>query len=242
MKLARKNAPSSGGARAHVPLHDRAYTAIGTALMTGRLAPGQSVTIRGLATALGISPTPIREAVRRLVAEGTLALLANRRLRVPTMTAAELEELREIRLALEGLATRLAAERMTAGDLAALESIDAAIVAARGRRDVRRMMAEIQRFHHAVYRLAGRPALMRLIEAQWRRSGPWIGELFTGYAAQERGRLRRRFLDALARGDHAEACATMAEDISAALAYLVERARARALDPHESVRREKQKP
>ena len=64
-----------------------------TALSQGQLAPGHSVTLRGLAEMLDVSPMPVRDAVRRLVAEGALVKLSNRRIAVPAVTRETFDEI-----------------------------------------------------------------------------------------------------------------------------------------------------
>ena len=75
-------------------MHDQVYDAIRQALITGKIAPGVGVSLRSLAAELGVSPMPVRDAVRRLVAERALAINpANKRLSVPSLSAERLEQL-----------------------------------------------------------------------------------------------------------------------------------------------------
>jgi DNA-binding GntR family transcriptional regulator len=67
-------------------LGQRVYSGLRDFLMAGQLQPGQKLTLRELAAALNVSPMPVREAVRRLAAEGALEMLPNRRIRVPVVT------------------------------------------------------------------------------------------------------------------------------------------------------------
>src|SRR5688572_3725910 len=92
-------APEVGGV-----LRDQVYASIRNSLMMGHYVPGQKLVIRDLAEAYGTSLTPVRECLRRLVAEGVLEGEAKRSVRVPRMTSAKVRELRDIRLAVEGLA------------------------------------------------------------------------------------------------------------------------------------------
>ena len=86
---------------AREPIHQWVFRGLRRAIMSGRFPPGQAVTIRGLADRMGVSAMPVREALRRLVAERALALLDNRRVRVPVMTAERFDELLAARMALE---------------------------------------------------------------------------------------------------------------------------------------------
>ena len=72
---------------------DYAYYRLRNAVMVGALKPGTALTFRGLAEQFQLSPTPIREAVRRLSTENAIEVLGNRRLRVPEMTLGRFEEL-----------------------------------------------------------------------------------------------------------------------------------------------------
>ena len=83
------------------PLHDRVYRRLRDALITGRIVPGRAVTLRGLAQSLGVSPMPVREAIRRVSAEGGLIVGANRRVWVPDMDADRFDELVRTRTLLE---------------------------------------------------------------------------------------------------------------------------------------------
>ncbi len=85
-------------------LSQRAYQAIRVALRSGELRPGQRLILRPLAAKLGLSATPVREALLRLVSEQALGLDERNSVLVPTLGADEIEELRELRLDLEGRA------------------------------------------------------------------------------------------------------------------------------------------
>src|SRR3546814_7922359 len=75
-----------------------AYEALKQALISGHFMPGQKLTLRMLAEALGMSVTPVREAIHRLTAERALEGAANRSVRIPPMTRGKILELRDIRL------------------------------------------------------------------------------------------------------------------------------------------------
>jgi len=205
-------------------LRDHAWAQLREALMSGRFASGTKMTIRGLAAALEISPTPVREAVARLAAEGAIEAEPNSWMRVPLLSAAHLRELKEIRLALEGLAAFHAASRLTMADREALRAADAAIVRLRPRQQPAEMIPAIRAFHFTVYRAARMPSLLRLIEGLWLRVAPAANLLFPGYTSAERGRLRALVLAALEAGDGVAARAAMQADIGGAVDFLIETA------------------
>ncbi len=94
-------------------LSDQAYRALREEITTGELKPGQRVTERALAQHLGVSPTPVREALQRLEHERLIERDAVRSIRVAEPSVAKLYELSQIEVALRGVAARLAAERAT---------------------------------------------------------------------------------------------------------------------------------
>ena len=107
-------------------VHDQVYEAIRQALITGRIAPGKGVSLRSLAAELGVSPMPVRDAVRRLAAERALAINpANKRLSVPSLTADRLEQLSLARLWVEPELAARAALNADASLVRQLQAIDA---------------------------------------------------------------------------------------------------------------------
>jgi DNA-binding GntR family transcriptional regulator len=205
----------------HRTLHEHAYQQIRAALMVGRFVPGQKMTIRGLAQALNISPTPIREALHRLSTEGALRAGSNRRLMVPQLSIGEFRELRDIRLALEGLATERAVPQIEPQELSVLRATDADIRARRRAGDVAGTIRSIHQFHHTLYGAARMPALKHLIEGLWLRNGPYLHLLFPDFANQEQGRQRAETLSAIERGDAQAAAAAMRADLSQTAEYLI---------------------
>ena len=101
-------------------LSDQAYKALREDITTGTLQPGQRLTERGLAEHLGVSPTPVREALQRLEHERLIERDAVRAIRVADPSVAKLRELSLVEAALRGVAARLAAERATAAEVAAI--------------------------------------------------------------------------------------------------------------------------
>ncbi len=104
-------------------LADEAYQALHQRIVRGQLAPDTPLMEPALCEELGISRTPLREALRRLASEGLVVMPRNRRARVTPIDAQELEHLFEVEAGLEGLAAGLAASRMTNTELKRLESL-----------------------------------------------------------------------------------------------------------------------
>lgn len=177
MKQARKPLADSPA------VHDQVYDAIRQALITGRIAPGKGVSLRTLAAELGVSPMPVRDAVRRLVAERALAINpANKRLSVPSLTADRLEQLSLARLWVEPeLAARAvtrAATQVDAGLIRQLQTIDAEVDEALRLGDVDRYMTANHAFHFALYERAGAEVLLSMAGGLWLQIGPFMRVVF----------------------------------------------------------------
>lgn len=123
----------------------QAYTAIRQILTEGEAAPGDPVSENALAERLGMSRTPVREALRELTRDGLLDLFPGRGYFLPRHSASDLRELFELREALEGLAARAAAPRASDSELAALREICAAYEGARDWRERARHGSEFHR-------------------------------------------------------------------------------------------------
>lgn len=189
--------------------------------MIGRFLPGQKMTIRGLAAALDISPTPVREALHRLTTEGALRAEPNRRLIVPQLSIDEFRELRDIRISLEGLATERAVAQITVEEVDALRQTDASIRSLRRAGDIAGTIKSIHRFHHTIYAAARMPTLKHLIEGLWLRNGPYLHLLFPDFANREQGKLRAETLAAIERRDAGAARVSMQDDLNKTAEYLI---------------------
>lgn len=160
----------------HLTLSDRVYEDLREVLLAGQVHPGQKLTLKGLADALGTSQMPVREAIRQLAAEGALEILPNRGIRVPLMTKDRFRELLQIRLALEGLAVEHAATRISASELKTIAAIQRSLSTemARSKPDVSLIVQLNKQFHFAIYHVSGMPQLVNLIESIWLQIGPVI--------------------------------------------------------------------
>ncbi|MBO9708699.1 MAG: GntR family transcriptional regulator [Caulobacter sp.] len=176
-------------------VHDQVYEAIRERLITGRIAPGVGVSLRSLAAELGVSPMPVRDAVRRLAAERALAVNpANKRLSVPSLTAGRLEQLSQARLWIEPELAARAASDADAGLLRRLKAIDAQVDEALRLGDVDSYMGANHAFHFALYERAGAEVLLAMAGGLWLQIGPFMRVVFGRVGA-----------DGLAADRHAEA-------------------------------------
>jgi DNA-binding GntR family transcriptional regulator len=131
------------------------YGRVRAAILDGELAAGAVMSQVALAEELGISRTPLREALRLLQGEGLVEAEPNRRVRVAPMTPQDLEELYVIRVTLEAEAVRLSVPRMTPEDLARLEGQIAEMAHHAGAKDYDRWVVPHRQFHAALTAPAG---------------------------------------------------------------------------------------
>ncbi len=187
-------------------LGDQAYRSLRMALRRGMLAPGERLTTRELAATLGISLTPAREALNRLVAERLLEQGPGRTAIVPILTRGRYEELCLIRLELEGLAAREGCARLGAADLARLEALYAAHEAAYHQRNTKEALRHNEDFHFTIYGAARMPTLLQMLETLWLQVGPSMNLLLpVSYQHGWPGGEHHRAMLAAIRGKDAEA-------------------------------------
>lgn len=155
-----------------MPAHQAVYARLRDAILFGELAPGQAVTIQGVIQLLDAGMTPVREAMRRLTAEGAITLGDNRRAIVPVLDADMLEQLEFMRLTLEPELAYRAAQKASVPDIAALEATDAALNVAIDQGDVGAYLRCNYAFHTQVYALAQAPIMAAAAAALWVQFGP----------------------------------------------------------------------
>lgn len=185
-------------------LSDKVYGELRAALMHGRLEPGEQLPLRPLAESFGISATPMREAMTRLVVEGALTLDARGTVTVPRLTRTQLLEIRSIRMDLEGRCAEKAALCATGDQIAALEAIHEAIAQAQASTDFRRAVDLNTEFHLELCRIADLPITHAVVETLWVRCGPILTYLYdAGIPDGWDPHPHRRVIDAMKRRDAA---------------------------------------
>ncbi|MCP1169753.1 GntR family transcriptional regulator [Limimaricola litoreus] len=163
--------------------HDRVYRALRTRIMHGEMGPGESLTLRGIGKLFGVSMTPAREAVRRLVAEGALTLSSSGRVATPALTNERIEELASLRAMLEPELASRALPRAHFALIDRLEAINAGVSQMVARHDATGYIRMNLEFHRTLYLRAQSPAILAMTETVWLQLGPTMRALY--------GRLRR---------------------------------------------------
>jgi DNA-binding GntR family transcriptional regulator len=200
-------------------LWDSAYAALRAALMEGRLVPGQRLVLRELADQLGISLTPVRDAVNRLVAERVLdrgTVGQGGGATVPLLDADQFGQLMAVRAGLEPVATEAALKHATPEKLDDIE--DALVAMKRSAKEApERYLAEHKRFHFGIYKLCCMPIMMDVIESAWLRCAPTLTLTLPKSGPDlKRYPLHVAALKALRSGDGAAAASAIRADIESA--------------------------
>jgi DNA-binding GntR family transcriptional regulator len=203
------------------PLHERVYVELRQALMSGKFAPGQKLTSRKLAAALGTSDMPVRAAISRLTAEGGLVQRSNGTFIVPPITRSAFKELMELRALLEGRAASLACGRIDADGLRLLHKYSDELDRASAADDIVTYLDVNQRLKFTIYRYCESPKLYSLIEILWLQAGPALRY----HAKVLRGirdiNFHREAIEALQKRKRAAAGAAIARDIKAGMDALL---------------------
>lgn len=199
---------------APMPAHQQVYEALRARVLYGELAPGSAVTIQGIADDLGAGMTPVREALRRLVAEGALALQGNRRVSVPVLTPADIDEIDHLRHAVEPELARRAARHTSAAALERLRAIDSDLDQAIAGGDVAAYLERNHRFHAELHHLARAPILRDVAEGLWLRFGPSMRVVCGRIGTASLPDQHKALLAALAAADEQAVARAMHEDVA----------------------------
>lgn len=195
-------------------LSEQVYQALRQSIADGRLAPGSRITERQLATALDVSPTPVREALSKLEHEGLVERSDSRRLRVVDHPAETLHELMEVEVMLRGAEARFAARKISPEAIERMRDYIEELVRARDSLTLAEQFEMAQRFDAEIADAAANPALRSLIEsyaiyatdyrltraAEDAKDPAWVETRIADH---------RAILDALASGDEETAERTM---------------------------------
>lgn len=155
-------------------LGEKVYLRLREMLIAGQFSPGEVLTLRTLANAIGTSPMPVRDALRQLMVDQAIELSSDRSFRVPLMSRTRFIELRDIRILVEGMAAARAATEIKPSELREAAQFSASFnkECDAAKPDPSRLILLNKNFHFTVYRSARMPALLQIIEGLWTRIGP----------------------------------------------------------------------
>lgn len=147
----------------YLPLRDVVFNTLRQAILHGELKPGERLMEIKLAKRLGVSRTPIREAIRMLELEGLVVMIPRRGAAVAQITKQDLEDVLEVRCSLEELAVELACTRMTGIELQKLHKVIEEFEHACNTNDVTALAEKDVAFHDIIFEATGNRRLIQLL-------------------------------------------------------------------------------
>ena len=189
--------------------------------MHGEIDPGVALTLRGIGKEFGVSMTPARESVRRLVAEGALTLSASGRVSTPELSNDRIEELAALRALIE---TELASRALPRAHLALIDrltTINNAVSEAIVKGDAVAYIRTNLEFHRMLYLRAQAPAMLAMAETVWLQLGPTMRALYGRLNRTEVPKDHRLILAALRAGDEPGLRLAVRSDVTQGLRMLV---------------------
>lgn len=210
----------------HVSSMNFVHQRVREAILTNELEPGSIISQVQLAKRVGVSRTPLREALRLLQVEGLVEAEHNRRIRISSLSHADLEELYALRIATEAMAIRISVPKMSDDDLAKLHEYLGAMTTLQQHRDVDRWETVHRQFHRLLIHGAG-CRCTRLFDEHSRQSERYrrafISQAPRAWAAGEAE--HAAIVDACVRRDPQDAAARLARHLGrTALVLLMDRA------------------
>lgn len=194
-------------------LNASVYAELRKRIVTGLISPNHELSTRGLAGELGVSQTPVRDALSRLSAEGAVSIRSKRRVRVPEMTRDRFDDLLRCRLLLEPEAATLAVPFLTPADIATLRQINDTLDVAIKSGDAATYMQANYDFHFTLYRTQPQKTLTQLIETLWLQFGPYMRVLYGRVPNTELNDRHRIAIDAIEARDATALREAITQDI-----------------------------
>lgn len=147
----------------YLPLRDVVFKTLRQAILKGELEPGERLMEIQLADRLGVSRTPIREAIRKLELEGLVLMIPRKGAEVAKISEKSLRDVLEIRRALDALAIELCIERMTEDDIKALAEAQEEFRKSVEGNDAMVIAESDERFHDVIYNSTNNPRLVQML-------------------------------------------------------------------------------
>lgn len=146
----------------YMPLRDVIFNTLRDAIVSGDLKPGERLMEVTLAEKMGVSRTPVREAVRKLEVEGLVTMTPRKGTHVAELSVKDIMDVLEVRAALDKLATELAASRIRPDNLRHLESIHKQYIAHLQKENLQGAIKKDVEFHEVIYHASGNNKLMNV--------------------------------------------------------------------------------
>jgi DNA-binding GntR family transcriptional regulator len=201
-------------------IQDHVYQRLKTLILNGEIEPGSTVTIQSLSDAFGVSPMPVRESLRRLIAEKALTVVTGRSVGVPLLTIERLEDLKRVRVEIEGVAAEWAAHSISKSELKRMGELIEQMDLAEIERNRKKYVPANHELHFIIYRCAGSEILLSVIESLWLQIGPYFDLLNASKDWRTSNTEHRAIKKALSERDGAAARRAVVADIEGAAAAL----------------------
>ncbi|WP_300277198.1 GntR family transcriptional regulator [Peptacetobacter sp.] len=207
------------------PLRDVVFESLRKAIVEGNLKPGQRLMEVQLAEQLGVSRTPVREAIRKLELEGFVIMLPRKGAYVADMSVKDIIDVLEVRGALEGLAANLAAERMDENEIEELKKASEALNKAMETEDLDEILKRDVEFHQRIFEASGNKKLTQMINSLWEQ----VYRFRAGYMSDQNAMQgiieeHEHLIDAIVSGEGEKASKCAKEHIERAEQYMIDKA------------------
>lgn len=200
---------------------ERVYRGLRQRIMLGQIAPGESLTLRGIGREFEVSMTPARECVQRLVAEGALSMSSSGRVSTPELSSERIEELAALRALIEVELASRALPRAHIALIDRLQTINTTISDVVSNRDAVGYIRSNLEFHRTLYLRAQAPAMLAMAETVWLQLGPTMRALYGRLRRTEAPHFHRLIIAALKAGDEPGLRLAVRSDVTQGLKLLV---------------------
>jgi len=201
--------------------HDYVYKSLRTKIMHGEILPATSMTLRGIGKDYSVSMTPVREAVRRLIAEGALMLSPSGRVATAELNHDRIEELAVMRSLIEVELASRALPRAHLALIDRLKTINASVSQAIVAHDPVSYIRTNLEFHRMLYLRAQAPAMLAIAETVWLQLGPTMRSLYDKSNRKEPPYNHTAILAALTAGDEPGLRLAVRSDVTHGLRHLL---------------------
>ena len=204
----------------YLPTHDQLFRTLRKRIMFGEVSPGQAMTLRGIGTEFEVSVTPVREALKRLAAEGALSISVTGRFQTPELSQDRIEELASLRALIEVELAVRALPRAHMALIERLQTINNSIALAVAKADAVTYIRTNLEFHRTLYLRAQAPAMLATVETVWLQMGPTMRALYGRLQRKDPPINHRLILAALKAGDEASLRVAVRADVTQGLRML----------------------
>ena len=184
-----------------IPVHETVYRNLRAEILVGSIKPGEVLTLRGLAKRFAVSVMPVREAVRRLTAEGALSISPSGRIFTPKLTHERIEELASVRALLEPELASKALPRVHNALIDRLVLINSTIDQMIAKKDANGYVRSNLEFHRTLYLRAQARSTLALVETVWLQFVPTMRALYDEIPRNQAPNYHRKILSTLRVGD-----------------------------------------